>query len=139
MISIYDENINFIGIIEDYESLIFTRRFYRYGEFELYINKNKQYADKLQKFNIIALSKKETVIEPAGKDFTKTEDWRGKHNNTKIENGTLKLIDKNIWRDGSGNGNDGQLMNFDYTEDSGWVDGGLKFDGWMIMWKQRKK
>lgn len=36
---------------------------------------------------------------------------------------------KSIWKDLSGNGNDGQLMNFDFTEDSGWVDGGLKFDG----------
>lgn len=33
------------------------------------------------------------------------------------------------WKDLSGNGNHGQLMNFGYTEDSGWVDGGLKFDG----------
>ena len=23
----------------------------------------------------------------------------------------------------------GELVNFGYTEDSGWVDGGLKFDG----------
>lgn len=36
---------------------------------------------------------------------------------------------KSIWKDLSGNGNDGQLMNFGYTEDSGWGDGGLKFDG----------
>ncbi|MCF6461504.1 LamG domain-containing protein [Clostridium sp. Cult3] len=36
---------------------------------------------------------------------------------------------KSIWKDLSGNGNDGQLMNFDFTEDSGWVDGGLRFDG----------
>lgn len=35
----------------------------------------------------------------------------------------------NIWKDLSGNGNDGQLMNFGFTEDSGWGDGGLKFDG----------
>lgn len=33
------------------------------------------------------------------------------------------------WKDLSGNGNDGQLRNFGYTEDSGWVDGGLRFDG----------
>ena len=33
------------------------------------------------------------------------------------------------WKDLSGNGNDGQLRNFGYTEGSGWVDGGLKFDG----------
>lgn len=36
---------------------------------------------------------------------------------------------KSIWKDLSGNGNDGQLMNFDFTEDSGWVDGGLRLDG----------
>lgn len=35
----------------------------------------------------------------------------------------------NIWKDLSGNGNDGQLMNFDFTEDSGWVDGGIRFNG----------
>ncbi len=34
-----------------------------------------------------------------------------------------------IWKDLSGNGNDGELRNFGYTEGSGWVDGGLKFDG----------
>ena len=33
------------------------------------------------------------------------------------------------WKDLSGNGNDGQLMNFNFTEDSGWGDGGLRFDG----------
>ncbi len=34
-----------------------------------------------------------------------------------------------VWKDLSGNGNDGQLINFGFTEDSGWVDGGLRFDG----------
>lgn len=33
------------------------------------------------------------------------------------------------WKDLSGNGNDGELINFGYTEASGWVDGGLRFDG----------
>ena len=33
-----------------------------------------------------------------------------------------------VWKDLSGNGNDGELVNFGYTEDSGWVDGGLRFD-----------
>jgi len=33
------------------------------------------------------------------------------------------------WKDLSDNGNDGQLINFGFTEDSGWGDGGLKFDG----------
>ncbi len=36
---------------------------------------------------------------------------------------------KSVWKDLSGNGNDGQLVNFGYTEDSGWSGGGLKFDG----------
>lgn len=34
-----------------------------------------------------------------------------------------------VWKDLSGNGNDGELVNFGYIEDSGWVDGGLRFDG----------
>ena len=95
-------------------------------EFELHLHENNIYTDKLIKGNIIAKSKQEKAIEPIGESIEIIEDWRGKHNNTKIENGTLKLIDKNIWRDGSGNGNDGQLINFDFTEDSGWVDGGVK-------------
>lgn len=33
-----------------------------------------------------------------------------------------------VWKDLSGNGNDGELVNFGYTEDSGWGDG-LRFDG----------
>ncbi len=47
-------------------------------------------------------------------------DFRGKTNYDNI---------KNVAYDYSGNGNHGQLMNFGYTEDSGWVDGGLKFNG----------
>ncbi len=34
-----------------------------------------------------------------------------------------------VWKDLSGNNNHGELKNFAYTEDSGWVNGGLKFDG----------
>lgn len=33
------------------------------------------------------------------------------------------------WKDLSGNGNDGTLRNFDTTEESGWKDSYLKFDG----------
>lgn len=36
---------------------------------------------------------------------------------------------KSVWKDLSGNGNHGELKNFNFTEDSGWVDGGLRFDG----------
>ena len=34
-----------------------------------------------------------------------------------------------VWKDLSGNGNDGMLKNFDTTEESGWKDSFLKFDG----------
>ncbi len=34
-----------------------------------------------------------------------------------------------VWKDLSGNGNDGQLMNFDFDDKSGWTNNGLKFDG----------
>lgn len=34
-----------------------------------------------------------------------------------------------VWKDLSGNGNDGTLKNFDKTEESGWKDSFLKFDG----------
>lgn len=34
-----------------------------------------------------------------------------------------------VWKDLSGNGNDGVLKNFDTTEESGWKDSFLKFDG----------
>lgn len=33
------------------------------------------------------------------------------------------------WKDLSGNGNDGELQNFDTTDESGWKDSYLKFDG----------
>ncbi|KNF06961.1 phage protein, partial [Gottschalkia purinilytica] len=56
MITIYDDKLNWLSMIEDYESLIFTRRFYKYGEFELEININKNNTDKLEKFNIIVLN-----------------------------------------------------------------------------------
>lgn len=37
--------------------------------------------------------------------------------------------DKTIWKDISGNGNDGELINFDFDDKSGWTNNGLKFDG----------
>lgn len=47
-------------------------------------------------------------------------DFRNKNNDTPSHRTA---------RDRSGNGRDGELVNFDYTADSGFVDGGLKFDG----------
>ncbi|WP_339194255.1 siphovirus ReqiPepy6 Gp37-like family protein [Paenibacillus sp. FSL P4-0176] len=54
-IRIIDRNFNLLGEIDDYESLQFTRRFYRAGEFELHIALHKQSVDQLQKENIIVV------------------------------------------------------------------------------------
>ncbi|NOJ74136.1 hypothetical protein HMI46_26890, partial [Paenibacillus alvei] len=44
-----------MGEIDNYESLQFIRRFFGTGEFELHISVGKQYADTLQKGNVIML------------------------------------------------------------------------------------
>lgn len=54
-IRIIDTNFNLLGEIDNYESLIFIRRFSRVGEFELHINLDKQNVDKLQEDNLILL------------------------------------------------------------------------------------
>lgn len=56
-IRLIDTNFNLLGEIDDYESLIFTRRWHRAGGFELHININKQYAEHLRRGNIIILDK----------------------------------------------------------------------------------
>jgi len=47
-IRIIDKDFNLLGEIDNYESLIFIRRFFKVGEFELHINLDKQNVDKLQ-------------------------------------------------------------------------------------------
>lgn len=54
-IRIIDSGFNLLGEIDNYESLIFIRRFYKIGEFELHININKSNVDKLQEDNLIIL------------------------------------------------------------------------------------
>ncbi|AWZ48461.1 hypothetical protein C3495_06360 [Clostridiaceae bacterium 14S0207] len=54
-IRIIDQNFNLLGEIDDYESLIFIRRFSRVGEFELQINLDKNNTDKIQEDNLILL------------------------------------------------------------------------------------
>ncbi|BDR82566.1 siphovirus ReqiPepy6 Gp37-like family protein [Clostridium tetani] len=54
-IRIIDKNFNLLGEIDDYESLIFIRRFFQVGEFELHINLDKQNVDKLKDDNLILL------------------------------------------------------------------------------------
>lgn len=54
-VRILDTSFNLLGEIDDYESLQFTRRFFRAGEFELHIALGKQHTDKLVKGNIILI------------------------------------------------------------------------------------
>ena len=54
-IRIIDKNFNLLGEIDDYESFLFIRRFFKVGEFELRINVNKNHTDKLTINNLIIL------------------------------------------------------------------------------------
>ncbi len=61
-IRIIDKDFNFLGEIDDYEALIFTRSWGGIGSFEIHINANKKYTSKLQKENIIFLSEKKAGV-----------------------------------------------------------------------------
>lgn len=61
-VKIIDANFIFLGEIDNYESLIWRRRWHKPGEFELHINVNKQHTDKLQKGNIVLLDNKVGII-----------------------------------------------------------------------------
>ncbi|WP_257674326.1 siphovirus ReqiPepy6 Gp37-like family protein [Clostridium felsineum] len=52
-VRIISSGFNLLGEIDDYESLVFTRRYSKTGEFELHININKNNTDALKKDNII--------------------------------------------------------------------------------------
>lgn len=54
-LKIISPQFELLGVINDYESLQFIRRFYTVGEFELHININKAYTDVLIKNNLILL------------------------------------------------------------------------------------
>lgn len=49
-------SFNLLGEIDNYESLQFTQRFYRAGEFEMHISLGKKHVDKLVKDNIILIN-----------------------------------------------------------------------------------
>lgn len=54
-IRVISPQFELLGEIDDYESLQFTRRFYKVGEFELHINISKNHTKKLVKNNLILL------------------------------------------------------------------------------------
>jgi len=62
-------DFSLLGVIDNYESLQVTRRFYAVGEFELHINANKNHTEDLQKNNILLFLKQEddkTIPHVAG-------------------------------------------------------------------------
>lgn len=62
MIEITNSSFDLLGIISNYESLIFNRSWHGVGKFELHINKNKKNVDKLQKDNFIIVNKQENKV-----------------------------------------------------------------------------
>ncbi len=73
-IRIIDKDFILLSEIDDYESLIWARKWHRPGEFELHININKQNTHTLQKENIVLFGDKagvirhrEIVIDESGK------------------------------------------------------------------------
>lgn len=61
-IRIIDRNFNLLGEIDDYESLIWARRWYKAGDFELHININKQNTHTLQKEHIVLFGDRAGII-----------------------------------------------------------------------------
>lgn len=54
-IKIISPQFDLLAEIDNYESLIFTRRFFKVGEFELHININKKYTEMLTEDNLIMI------------------------------------------------------------------------------------
>jgi hypothetical protein len=61
-IRILTMDFQFLGEIDDYESLQFTRRYLKPGEFELHINMNKNLTETLQEDNLIMLSPRKVGV-----------------------------------------------------------------------------
>ncbi|GIO39293.1 hypothetical protein J41TS12_41540 [Paenibacillus antibioticophila] len=55
-VRIIDTNFNLLGEIDNYESLQFTRRFYRPGEFEMHIHLGKRHTDQLLEDRVIYIN-----------------------------------------------------------------------------------
>jgi hypothetical protein len=76
-IRILSPDLSILGEIDDYESLIFTRRWHRPGEFEIHINRHKRNVDTLQKDNLVIIggdTKKVGIIKH--REITLDEDGK---------------------------------------------------------------
>lgn len=61
-IRILTTDFEWLGEIDDYESLQFTRRYQKSGEFELHINVNKNLTETLQEGNLIFLTERKVGV-----------------------------------------------------------------------------
>lgn len=81
-IRILTSSLDLLAEIDNYESLLFTRRWHEVGEFELRINRHKKHTELLQRGNLIMLGAsrnkvgiirhREIALDENGK---KTENW----------------------------------------------------------------
>lgn len=61
-VKIIDTSFNYLAEVDDYESLIWRRRWHKTGDFEMHINLNKRNAEHLKKGNIVLLEANKTGI-----------------------------------------------------------------------------
>lgn len=61
-IRLFDTSLNLLAEIDDYESLNFTRAWYDTGKFQIVINKNKLYADLLDRDVIVSVGGRDDSI-----------------------------------------------------------------------------
>ena len=66
VIRVIDTDFNFLGMIDNYESLQWTRKLYEVGDVEMHISLDKHYADKLTTGNLLFLDEKRVaqIITP---------------------------------------------------------------------------
>ena len=61
-IRVMDTAFNMLAEIDDYESLVWTRRWHKPGEFELHINVHKQATETLRKGRLVLTGSKVGII-----------------------------------------------------------------------------
>lgn len=91
-IEIINTNFELLGIITDFESLIYIRNLYECGTFELTINKNKANTNKLKRGNMLIVNKKDNKILLIDKVITNTESNGSK--TLKVSGDCIKGITK---------------------------------------------
>lgn len=91
-IEIINQKFELLGIITDFESLIYVRNFYECGTFELTINKSKANTNKLKRGNMLIVNKRDNKILLIEKVITTTEQNGSK--TLKVSGDCIKGITK---------------------------------------------